>query len=332
MRIPLLCFLLALLLGLAGCARQAGGDEAAGEVQPGDFAEREMRVVATTNVIGDLVRELAGDEVELATLMGPGVDPHLYQASEGDVRRLAEADLVLYNGLDLEGKMDEVFAQMRRRGVPTVAVAEAALPDSALIESPDYAGNYDPHVWFDVALWADVARHVGDVLARRDTARAEAYRAAAEAYAEELGRLDAYVAEEAGRVPEARRVLITSHDAFGYFGRGYGFDVRGLQGISTASEAGAADVQRLAELIAEQQVPALFAETSVSPRGIEAVQEAVRARGFEVEIGGTLYGDALGDRGTPTGSYAGAVRHNIDAIVGGLLGDGAGRPAPPAAR
>ena len=310
----LLCVLSLGSLLLIGCARPVSERQ-----QAADFSERKMRVVATTNIIGDLVREIAGDQVELTTLMGPGVDPHLYKASEGDVRRMTDADLILYNGLHLEGKMTEVFAQMHRRQIATAAIAEEALPDSVLLSSADYAGNYDPHVWFDVALWAEVARHVGDVLARRDTAHADLYRSNAAAYAQRLDSLDQYVVEQARRVPEEQRVLITSHDAFSYLGRAYDIEVRGLQGISTTSEAGAADVQRLARFVADRQVPALFVETSVSPRGIQAVQEAVRAEGFEVRVGGTLYGDALGDRGTPEGTYVGAVRHNIDTIVNGLL-------------
>lgn len=303
---------------VSGCAPQAGGASTE-EITPARLDGRPLQVVATTNLIGDLVRELAGDRVELKTLMGPGVDPHLYQASEGDVRRLAEAHLVLYNGLDLEGKMTDVFAQMQRRGIPTVAVAAEALPDSAMIESEEYVGNFDPHVWFDVALWSRVARYVGDVLAQRDTAHAATYREKADRYAQRLAQLDAYVTEQAERLPDEQRVLITSHDAFSYFGRGYGFEVIGLQGISTTSEAGAADVQNLAATIVERRIPALFAETSVSPRGIQAVRQAVRAQGFDVDIGGTLYGDALGDPGTPTGSYIGAVRHNIDTVLSGLL-------------
>jgi manganese/zinc/iron transport system substrate-binding protein len=302
---------LSLLLG--GCARPTNSGGAA------DFTDRKMRVVVTTNIIGDLVREVAGDRVALTTLMGPGVDPHLYRASEGDVQTMVEADLVLYNGLHLEGKMTDVFAQMNRRSVPTSALAEAAVPDSLLIPSAEYASSYDPHVWFDVALWGRVARHVGAVLAARDTARAAAYRRNAAAYARRLDSLDQYVAAQARRVPEPRRVLITSHDAFRYLGRAYDIEVRGLQGISTASEAGTRDVQALADFVAERRIPALFVESSVSPRGIEAVQEAVRARGFDVTVGGTLYGDALGNRGAPTGTYVGALRHNIDTIVEGLL-------------
>jgi manganese/zinc/iron transport system substrate-binding protein len=308
--------LLAAALAVAGCAPQAdGGASGAG------LGDRPLRVVATTNVVGDLVREVGGNRVVLTTLMGPGVDPHLYKASAGDVGRMSGADLVVYNGLHLEGKMTEVFAQMRQRGVPTVAVAEQ-LAEDRLIGSPDYASSHDPHVWFDVALWADAARALGDALARRDTAHAAAYRRRATAYAARLDTLDAYVRRQAARVPERQRVLVTSHDAFGYLGRAYAIEVRGLQGLSTATEAGTADVQALAGFVAERQIPALFVESSVSPRGIQAVRQAVAARGHAVRVGGTLYGDALGDRGTPAGTYEGAVRHNIDTIVSGLLSEG----------
>lgn len=303
-------------LGVMGCTSPSGGSGAAT-----DFSERKMRVVTTTNIIGDLVRQVAGDAVELTTLMGPGIDPHLYKASEGDVQRMAAADIVFYNGLDLEGRMTEVFAQMARRDITTVAVAEEAVPDSLRIGSAEYAGNYDPHVWFDVTLWKRVAQHVGEVLAQKDTARAAHYRSNAQAYAQELDSLDRYVMEQVQHVPEERRVLITSHDAFRYLGRAYDIEVRGLQGISTASEAGTADVQALADFIVQRRIPAIFVETSVSPRGIEAVREAVRARGFAVRVGGTLYGDALGDADTPEGTYVGAVQHNIDAIIEGLLQD-----------
>jgi manganese/zinc/iron transport system substrate-binding protein len=302
------------LLAWSGCAQPSNVGQGAA-----DFSDRNVRVVATTNIIGDLVRQVGGDHVDLTTLMGPGVDPHLYKASEGDVQRMAQADVVLYNGLDLEGRMTEVFEQMERRQITTSALAAEAVPESLRIGSEEYVGNHDPHVWFDVALWARVAQHVGEVLAQKDTARAEVYRANAQAYAQQLDSLDQYVIQQAQRIPEAQRVLITSHDAFSYLGRAYDIEVRGLQGISTASEAGAGDVQALANFVVERRIPAIFVETSVSPRGIQAVREAVRAKGFEVRVGGTLYGDALGDAGTPEGTYEGAVRHNIDTIVQGLL-------------
>ncbi len=302
-----------LFLSLTGCARQTNSGGAA------DFRDQKMKVVVTTNIIGDLVRQLAGNQVALTTLMGPGIDPHLYRASEGDVQTMAAADLVLYNGLHLEGKMTDVFKQMNARSVPTSALAEEALPDSVLIPSSEYASSYDPHVWFDVELWTKVTRHVEDVLAARDTAHAEIYRKNADAYVQRLDSLNRYVRAQAQRVPEDQRVLITSHDAFRYLGRAYDIDVRGLQGISTATEAGTKDVQNLADFVVQRQIPALFVESSVSPRGINAVQKAVEAQGFEVRVGGTLYGDALGDRGSPTSTYIGALRHNIDTIVEGLL-------------
>ena len=306
-------WLVGLLLFTIGCTRTADSGGAA------DFSDRKMKVVVTTNVIGDLVRQVAGDAVDLTTLMGPGVDPHLYRASEGDVQTMAAADLVLYNGLHLEGKMTDVFAQMNERSVPTSALADAAVPDSLLVPSSEYASSYDPHVWFDVELWVRVTQHVGEVLAARDTAHADVYRQNADAYAQRLDSLDRYVTAQAERVPPDRRVLITSHDAFRYLGQAYDIDVRGLQGISTATEAGTQDVQNLADFVTKRKIPALFVESSVSPRGIEAVQKAVQARGFEVKVGGTLYGDTLGNRGTPAGTYIGALRHNIDTIVKGLL-------------
>ena len=301
------------LLLIVGCARQTNPGGAA------DFTDRKMNVVVTTNIIGDLVRQIAGEHVALTTLMGPGVDPHLYRASEGDVQTMAAADLVLYNGLHLEGKMTDVFAQMNERSVPTSALAEAAVPDSLRVPSSEYASSYDPHVWFDVALWKRVTQHVAEVMAARDTAHAEIYRRNADAYAQRLDRLDRYVTEQARRIPQEQRVLVTSHDAFRYLGRAYDIEVRGLQGISTAAEAGTQDVQNLADFVVDRRIPALFVESSVSPRGINAVQNAVRAQDFSVTVGGTLYGDALGDPGSPTGTYVGALRHNIDTIVEGLL-------------
>jgi len=304
--------LLVLGIFLTGCASSpdSGGAQ--------DFSNRTINVVATTSMIADLVDIVGGDRVDVQGLMGPGVDPHLYKASEGDVARMAGADVIFYNGLHLEGKMTEVFEQMAGRNIPTIAVAEGGVPDSLQRESALFTGNFDPHVWFDVTLWSSVAQYVADELARMDSTHATTYEANVQAYLQELEALNAYVRRRAKEVPVEQRVLVTSHDAFGYFGRAYNFEVRGLQGISTATEAGTADVQELAEEVARRHIPAMFVESSVSPRGIEAVREAVRARGFEVAIGGTLYGDALGPADTPEGAYLGMVRHNIDTIVDAL--------------
>ena len=302
--------LLIVVLLAAGCRADRRGAAS---------GDGELNVVATTSIIADLAREIGGDRVRITGLMGPGIDPHLYQASAGDVTRMSQADLVLYNGLHLEGKMTDVFEQMHGRGVPVVAVAEESIPEEELLESPTYPGNYDPHVWLDVALWSRVAEAVAETLAEHFPEHAETFRSNLQSYQSELTELDGYVRERLSELPEERRVLITSHDAFGYFGRAYGVDVRGLQGISTAAEAGTADVQDLAELVASRRIPALFVESSISPKGIEAVREAVRARGFEVEIGGTLYGDALGDPNSAAGRYPGMIRHNVDTIVSSLI-------------
>ena len=268
-------------------------------------------------MVADAARHVGGARVEVTALMGPGIDPHVYKASEGDVELLVDADLVLFNGLHLEARLAEVLERLRERAH---AVTDG-IPRARLLAPPAFAGQFDPHVWFDVRLWALVVARVADVLAERDPAGAAGYHAAARRYVGELRELDAWIRREARRVPAERRVLVTAHDAFNYFGRAYGFEVRGLQGISTATEAGAGDVQRLAHFIAARRIPALFVETSVSPRAIEAVRAAVRSRGFEVGIGERLFSDAMGDPGTPEGTYAGMVRSNVRAIVTGLRGD-----------
>src|SRR5918999_1637240 len=310
----LVAILLAAVVSGCGAVADPGIDR--------DVSGRPIRAVATIGMIADVAENIGGERVDVTALMGPGVDPHLYKASEGDVIRLAETDVVFYNGLHLEAKMADVFERMRGR-VLTVPVGEA-VPRATRLAPADFSAAYDPHVWFDVGLWMLAGERVRDTLAELDPAHAPEYRANARRYLRELAELDRYVRSEAARVPREQRVLITAHDAFKYFGRAYGFDVRGLQGISTATESGAGDIQRLADFIAERKIRAIFVESSVSPRTIEAVQEAVDARGFDVEIGGQLYSDAMGDAGTPEGTYIGMVRHNIDTIVAGLLGHAEG--------
>jgi manganese/zinc/iron transport system substrate-binding protein len=303
---------LALAALLAGCARV--DDD--GGVRRYD-GEGPVRVVATIGMIAEAAEQIGGERVEVTGLMGPGVDPHVYKATEGDVIDLAEADLVLFNGLHLEAKLSEVLERVDRR---TVAVT-ARMPESRLLSPPEFAGLHDPHVWFDVPLWTLAVERVRDALGEVDPAHRAEYERRATRYLADLRELDRYVREQAQRVPPEQRVVVTAHDAFNYFGRAYGFDVRGLQGISTASEAGTSDIQNLADFIAERQIPAIFVESSVSPRAIEAVREAVRSRGWDVRIGEELFSDAMGDAGTAEGTYVGMVRHNVDAIVGGLLGE-----------
>jgi len=287
--------------------------------QAGDLAQREIRVVTTIGMITDVVKHVGGERVQVKGLMGPGVDPHLYKASEGDVIRLGSADLVFYNGLHLEAQMGRVLERMADTGVTTVAVTDDIARD-VLLAPPEFEGNYDPHVWFDVTLWAKSVERVRDTLMELDPTHAELYQTNAERYLQELDELHAYVKGQAERVQAGQRVLVTAHDAFNYFGRAYGFEVKGLQGISTATEASIADVQELADFIAQRRIVAIFIESSVPQRTVEAVQAAVRAKGFAVQIGGELFSDAMGNPGTEEGTYIGMVRHNVDTIVNALLG------------
>jgi manganese/zinc/iron transport system substrate-binding protein len=276
-----------------------------------------LEVVATTTIIGDLVREVGGDDVELATLMGAGVDPHLYKPSAGDVRTMARADVVVYNGLHLEGKMTEVLEEMSGRDVETIAVAEC-VPEDRLLPVEGFDTMHDPHIWFDVELWQKAAACLRDELMRIDPGNADGYRQRGDAFISELVELHQWVAERVSTVPPERRVLVTAHDAFSYFGSAYDVEVRGLLGVSTAAEAGTADVQELAAVIADRGLPAVFIESSVSPRFVEALVEAVASRGGEVVIGGSLYSDALGSPGGPAATYTGTVRSNVETIVGAL--------------
>ena len=307
MKQTVLLFFLLLGLALAAC----GGDAAAETQDDG-----RLYVVTTIAQIGDSVQRVGGDHVRVESLMGPGTDPHLYVATISDVNKLRHADIIFYNGLFLEAQMDSILEQLAERQ-HAVAVS-AGIDPARLLQSAAYADEFDPHIWFDVALWMKTVEQVRDSLKELDPANAAAYDANAAAYLAELAELDVYVREQAARVPAGQRVLVTAHDAFNYFGRAYGFEVLGLQGISTASEAGTADVQDLADFIAGQRIPAIFIESSVPVRTVEAVQAAVRARGFDVGIGGQLFSDAMGDTGTPEGTYIGMVRYNIDTIVSAL--------------
>ena len=296
-------------VSLSGCGGEAGGE--------GAETEGSIRAVATTGMVADMVARIGGDNARVTGLMGPGVDPHLYKASAGDVRTLASAAIIFYNGLHLEAAMGEVLEEMTVRMV-TVPVADG-IPEDSRLSSEYFAGSWDPHVWFDVGLWATATTRVEEGFVTLDPANRAEYRERARVFRDTLEVLDAWVRQRVSELPEERRILVTAHDAFGYFGRAYGFEVVGLQGISTVSEAGTSDVQRIADLVVERKVPAIFVETSVSQRTIEAVQAAVRDRGSEVRIGGSLFSDAMGSAGTPEGSYPGMVRHNVNTIVDALL-------------
>jgi manganese/zinc/iron transport system substrate-binding protein len=273
-------------------------------------------VVATTGMIADMADRIGGAHVRVEALMGPGTDPHLYKPSEGDVRNLARADLILYNGLHLEGKMASILEKMSRTR-PVVAVADAVPEDQRLVPV-GAVGQVDPHVWFDPVLWSSVLEPIEVALAGILPDRADEFRRNRDRLEAELADLHLWVEGRIAEIPVESRVLVTAHDAFGYFGRRYGVEVVGLQGISTVAEAGLQDVERLVELIVDRRIGAIFVEASVSRRSIESVQAACRDRGHEVDIGGQLFSDSMGGAGTPEGTYIGMVRHNVDTMVEAL--------------
>ncbi|MCK7589620.1 zinc ABC transporter substrate-binding protein [Subsaxibacter sp. CAU 1640] len=276
-----------------------------------------LNIVTTTTMITDLVKNIGGDHINVKGLMGSGVDPHLYKASEGDVTKLVEADIIFYNGLHLEGKLVEVFEKMERSGKTPIALAEE-LDKSTLIGSDYFASNYDPHVWFNIDYFKTFAKKVTAVLSEKDPTNATNYADNEAAYLSKLDALQTTINSTIQTLPKDKRILVTAHDAFNYFGKNYGFEVVGLQGLSTATEAGVQDVQKLAAFIIEKQVNAIFVESSVPKRTIEALQAAVESKGHEVAIGGTLYSDALGTAGTTEGTYIGMFEYNVNTIVNAL--------------
>ncbi|APY08573.1 manganese transporter [Winogradskyella sp. J14-2] len=277
-----------------------------------------LNVVTTTTMITDLVKNIGGDAINIESLMGSGVDPHLYKASEGDVNKLVNADIIFYNGLHLEGKLVDIFEKMEGQNKTQVALAES-IDKGKLIASEYFGSNYDPHVWLNIDFFKLFARKVTQVLSEKDPDNAKIYIENEEKYMEELNFLKKDVQGVVDVLPKEERILITAHDAFNYFGEAYGFKVVGLQGLSTATEAGVQDVQKLAAFIIEHKVKAIFVESSVPKRTIEALQKAVKSKGHDVTIGGTLYSDALGDAGTIEGTYIGMYRYNIKTIVGALV-------------
>lgn len=289
---------------------------ACGQIEQKNSDGGRLNIVATTNIIEDAVAAVAGDSADVTALMGPGVDPHLYKATQGDLKTLLNADVIFYNGLHLEGKMGEVFEKLARQK-PVIPVAEA-IDESWLIILPEFNNTYDPHVWFDVSLWIEVVKEINRSLQELDSVNAAYYNQNAMDYIEQLNALDAWVKKEIASIPERQRILITAHDAFGYFGKAYNIDVRGLQGISTLSEYGLKDVSDLVKFIVDRKIKAVFVETSVSERSIQAVVEGARMRGFDVKIGGKLFSDAMGEKGTPEGTYIGMVKANVNTIVESL--------------
>jgi manganese/zinc/iron transport system substrate-binding protein len=279
-------------------------------------AKGKLKIVTTTGMIGDAVKNIVGDRAEVISLMGPGVDPHLYKVTQSDVKKLLNADVIFYNGLHLEGKMGEVLDQIAERK-PVIAIYKG-LTEIQLRATSEFQGNYDPHLWFSVQLWTDIVRFIGESLTEFDQIHASFYQANTAKYVEELTSLHAWTAEKINTITEKQRVLITAHDAFGYFGREYGMEVKGLQGLSTAAEYGLKDVITMVDFITDNKIKAVFVESSVSDRSIKAVMEGCKDKGHKVIIGGILYSDAMGAEDKPEGTYIGMVKYNVITIVEAL--------------
>ena len=305
MKLTSLLTFITLLLLVSACERKSSGSES-----------EKIIIVTTTGMIQDAAQQVAGDLAEVTGLIGPGVDPHLYKASQGDLEKLTGADVVFFNGLHLEGKMGEVLEKLGKRK-PVVAVSQN-IPDSLLRTAPGFAGAHDPHIWFDVRLWKHAVQAVGDFLSTQFPAHDSTFRSNTLRYLTRLDSLDAAIRVRLQEIPPAQRVLITAHDAFGYFGDAYGIEVRGLQGISTLSEFGLRDVTAMVQFIIDRKIKAIFVESSVSPRSIQAVVEGCKKKGWEVRIAASLYSDAMGAKGTPEGTYTGMVMANVNSITEAL--------------
>lgn len=274
-------------------------------------------IVTTTSIVTDLVKNIGGDKVEVVGLMEAGVDPHLYKASEGDVSKLSQADMILYNGLHLEGKLVDVFERMISQNINAIAISDA-LDKSDLISSSLFESNYDPHIWFNIEYWEKITLFVANKLSEALPEYTETFKDNSEKYLQKLKALKVELDKEIATLPIDKRRLVTAHDAFNYFGKAFDFEVVGLQGLSTATEAGVQDVQKTAAYIIEHKIKAVFIESSVPRRTVEALQAAVNSKDHQVKIGGTLYSDALGNEGTEEGTYIGMFRYNVHTIVSAL--------------
>jgi manganese/zinc/iron transport system substrate-binding protein len=283
-------------------------------------ASAELNIIATTGMVADITRRVVGEHGTVDALMGEGIDPHLYKPTAADARKILNADLIFYSGLLLEGRMTDTFLKAARLGKVVFPVTER-IEETYLLEPPEFEGHWDPHVWMDVSAWGHAVDAVATALCEQDPVHCQQYKDNAKAYNKQLEGLHAYAIKSIASIPKEQRVLITAHDAFNYFGRAYGIEVVGIQGLSTESEAGIEDVNRLVNLLVDKGITAVFVESSVSDRNVIALIEGAKAKGHRVIIGGRLYSDAMGKRGTYEGTYIGMLDHNITTISIGLGGD-----------
>ena len=280
------------------------------------FLWGQMDVVCTTGMVGDLVRQVGGDRVKVTTLMIEGVDPHLFKPTRDDVARILKADLVFYSGLHLEGRMEETFEKLSLKG-KSITPVTSEIPEALLLKE---GAVVDPHVWMNPALWASCTKTVSDSLGKKDPEGAAIYEANATRYATQLQSLETTLRSLIATIPDDQRVLITAHDAFQYFAKATGLTVMSIQGLSSSSEAGVADINRLVDAIVTHRIPAVFVESTLSEKNIRAVMEGTASRGFEVKLGGMLFADSMGKAGTPEGTYIGMIEHNVTTITQALGG------------
>ncbi len=300
-------FLFLSVLFVVGCSGNEGVGEADSDIP---------LVVTTTGQVADAVKRIGGEHVKVKSLMGPGVDPHLYKATQGDLQLLEDADIIFYNGLELEGKMSEIFEKMKKNKA-VVAIGEA-LPKDRILEDQDHPGLYDPHIWFDIQLWKLASEEITKTLAIELKTHKDDFTNNEALFFKELDELQEWTNGRMSEIPESQRVLVTAHDAFHYFGNSNGLDVRGLQGLSTDSEYGIKDIQNIVDFLVEQNIKAVFIESSVSDKAMNSVIEGAKEKGHTIQIGGELFSDAMGSEGTEEGTYIGMYKHNVNTIVDSL--------------
>jgi manganese/zinc/iron transport system substrate-binding protein len=307
------------LLFAVGCDNQSDAHNHDSDSAAQNKMQYPYNVTTTVGMITDIVRNVAGDKATVQGIIGEGIDPHLYKPTRGDVVKLSQGDVVFYSGLMLEGKMGDVLIRVARTGKPVYAVTEAILDQGDYVMT-DEAQHYDPHVWMDVSGWIRAVEVVAKSLSEFDPQNKDFYQANAQTYLEQLHKLDTYAKQVIGSIPEHQRVLVTAHDAFNYMGRAYGLNVRGIQGLSTESEAGLQDIEKLVSYLVDNKIPAVFVETSVADKNVRALVEGAKSRGHNVKIGGELFSDAMGQTGTYEGTYIGMIDHNVTIIARALGG------------
>lgn len=312
--------LLPIMLLLPGCggATNSADQHSSGDDHP--VSDKQIRIVTTTGMITDIVERIAGEQARVDGLIQSGIDPHLYKPTRNDISTLAQGDIVFYNGLLLEGKMTDALVRVASGGATVVAVTEN-IDESYLLSPPDFQGHHDPHVWMDPKAWALACGVVAETMIEHDPAHGKDYRRRADELIAEINALDEYCQRSLETIPQPQRVLVTAHDAFNYFGRRFGFEVVGIQGISTESEAGVRDIERIVDLLVSRQIGAVFVETTVSERNIRALIAGAGDQGHTVRIGGSLYSDAMGPEGSYEGTYIGMIDKNVSTITRALGGE-----------